>query len=111
MQLSCHRHFHAELKCTVRIETPCDCTVVLYLEVPFFATAETKRNRGYGRALLEAIEDVARWEMPLYIGFILQAIPCEVKCAVHCWRQCMTLYGVHAFHAKAVPVDANPVPA
>lgn len=32
-----------------------------YLEVPFFATAEQKRNRGFGRALLEAIEDVARW--------------------------------------------------
>lgn len=31
-----------------------------YLEVPFFATADTKRNRGYGRALLEAIEDIAR---------------------------------------------------
>ena len=29
-------------------------------QVPFFATAEGKRNRGYGRALLEAIEDVAR---------------------------------------------------
>lgn len=38
----------------------CDHTVALYLQVPFFATAETKRNRGYGRALLEAIEDVAR---------------------------------------------------
>jgi GNAT superfamily N-acetyltransferase len=39
-----------------------------YLEVPFFATAETKRNRGYGRALLEAIEDVARWGMPFMIS-------------------------------------------
>ncbi|KAL3150111.1 hypothetical protein ABBQ38_013450 [Trebouxia sp. C0009 RCD-2024] len=31
-----------------------------YLEVPFFATHETKRKRGYGRALIEAIEEVAR---------------------------------------------------
>ena len=31
-----------------------------YVEVPFFATQETKRNRGYGRALLDAIEDIAR---------------------------------------------------
>lgn len=31
-----------------------------YLEVPFFATQDTKRNRGFGRALLEAIEDIAR---------------------------------------------------
>jgi GNAT superfamily N-acetyltransferase len=37
-----------------------DHIVVICLQVPFFATAETKRNRGYGRALLEAIEDVAR---------------------------------------------------
>ncbi|MEW5308633.1 MAG: hypothetical protein WDW38_000576 [Sanguina aurantia] len=31
-----------------------------YLEVPFVATAETKRGRGYCRCLVEAIEDVAR---------------------------------------------------
>ena len=31
-----------------------------YLEVPFFATAEARRNRGYGRALLECIEAIAR---------------------------------------------------
>ena len=28
------------------------------LQVPFFATHETKRKRGYGRALIEAIEEV-----------------------------------------------------
>jgi GNAT superfamily N-acetyltransferase len=31
-----------------------------FLEVPFFATAEARRNRGYGRALLECIEAIAR---------------------------------------------------
>lgn len=31
-----------------------------YLEVPFFATLESKRKKGYGRALVEAIEEVAR---------------------------------------------------
>ena len=31
-----------------------------YVEVPFFATAEARRNRGYGRALLECIEAIAR---------------------------------------------------
>jgi GNAT superfamily N-acetyltransferase len=31
-----------------------------WLEVPFYATQETRRNRGNGRALLEAIEDICR---------------------------------------------------
>ncbi|GMH45760.1 hypothetical protein BSKO_13723 [Bryopsis sp. KO-2023] len=31
-----------------------------FLEVPFFATREARRGKGYGRCLLEAIEDVAR---------------------------------------------------
>lgn len=31
-----------------------------FLEVPFYATHEAKRNRGHGRALLEAIECVCR---------------------------------------------------
>ena len=35
-----------------------------YLEVPFFATQDMKRNRGFGRALLEAIEDIARRALP-----------------------------------------------
>jgi GNAT superfamily N-acetyltransferase len=45
-----------------------------FLEVPFFATQETKRNRGYGRALLEAIEDIAR-----AIGFKLLLL-CRCEC-------------------------------
>lgn len=31
-----------------------------YLEVPFVATQDGKRNKGYGRALVEAIEQIAR---------------------------------------------------
>ena len=31
-----------------------------WLEVPFYATQESRRNKGVGRALLECIEDVAR---------------------------------------------------
>ncbi|KAK9832379.1 hypothetical protein WJX74_008101 [Apatococcus lobatus] len=31
-----------------------------YLEVPFFATQDGRRQKGYGRALLEAIEEMAR---------------------------------------------------
>jgi GNAT superfamily N-acetyltransferase len=31
-----------------------------YLEVPFVATHENKRGRGFGRCVVEAIEDVAR---------------------------------------------------
>jgi GNAT superfamily N-acetyltransferase len=31
-----------------------------YLEVPFVATHESKRGRGYGRCCVEAIEEVAR---------------------------------------------------
>ena len=31
-----------------------------FLEVPFVATHETRKGRGYGRCLMEAIEDVAR---------------------------------------------------
>jgi len=41
----------------------CAATVRLgpgWMEVPFYATQETRRNRGNGRALLEAIEDVCR---------------------------------------------------
>lgn len=51
----------------------CDVTVTLlrsdldpahsgqeFLEVPFFATREGRRGKGYGRCLLEAIEDIAR---------------------------------------------------
>ena len=32
-----------------------------WLEVPFYATQETRRNRGNGRALLESIEDICRF--------------------------------------------------
>ncbi len=31
-----------------------------WLEVPFYATQEARRNKGHGRALLAAIEDVCR---------------------------------------------------
>lgn len=31
-----------------------------YLEVPFFATQEARRNRGYGRALVECLDALAR---------------------------------------------------
>ena len=31
-----------------------------YLEVPFVATQESRRNRGYGRALLECVDHLAR---------------------------------------------------
>ena len=31
-----------------------------YLEVPFFATQEARRNRGYGRALVECLDHLAR---------------------------------------------------
>eukprot|EP00803_Ostreobium_quekettii_P008373 evm.model.scf_648.7 EVM.evm.TU.scf_648.7 scf_648:57085-59284(+) len=31
-----------------------------YIEIPFFATKESRRGRGFGRCLLEAIEEVAR---------------------------------------------------
>ncbi|KAK9803295.1 hypothetical protein WJX72_009402 [[Myrmecia] bisecta] len=41
----------------------CAATIRLgtgYMEVPFFATMESRRNKGYGRAMLEAIEQIAR---------------------------------------------------
>lgn len=31
-----------------------------FMEVPFYATQEARRNKGHGRALLEAIEDICR---------------------------------------------------
>lgn len=31
-----------------------------YIEVPFVATHENKRGRGFGRCVVEAIEEVAR---------------------------------------------------
>lgn len=31
-----------------------------YIEVPFVATHESKRGRGFGRCVVEAVEDVAR---------------------------------------------------
>jgi hypothetical protein len=42
----------------------CAATVRLgpdWLEVPFYATQESRRNKGIGRALLECIEDVGRF--------------------------------------------------
>jgi len=32
-----------------------------WMEIPFYATQDGKRNRGYGRALLEGLEDLCRW--------------------------------------------------
>ena len=37
------------------------------VQVPFFATHETKRKRGYGRALVEAIEEVRHWAKMLLV--------------------------------------------
>ena len=39
-----------------------------YLEVPFFATADNHRGKGYGRCLLEAIEKVGFSLSPLLWG-------------------------------------------
>ena len=36
------------------------------VQVPFFATHEAKRKRGYGRALVEAIEEVRRLQPELH---------------------------------------------
>lgn len=54
---------YLEVICTVWCLASCCCAAwfllrVLGLQVPFFATHETKRKRGYGRALVEAIEEV-----------------------------------------------------
>jgi len=45
-----------------------------YLEVPFVATHENKRGRGFGRCLVEAIEEVSR---ALGIGRLLLCSTCE----------------------------------
>jgi GNAT superfamily N-acetyltransferase len=45
-----------------------------YLEVPFVATHETKRGRGFGRCVVEAIEEVAR---ALGITRLLLCSTCE----------------------------------
>lgn len=42
----------------------CAATIRLgpsWMEIPFYATQEGKRNRGYGRALLEGLEDLCRY--------------------------------------------------
>jgi len=45
-----------------------------YLEVPFVATHENKRGRGFGRCIVEAIEDISR---ALGIGRLLLCSTCE----------------------------------
>ena len=37
-----------------------DMVKASFMQVPFFATHESRRNRGYGRAMLECVEEVAR---------------------------------------------------
>ena len=37
------------------------------VQVPFFATHEAKRKRGYGRALVEAIEEVGELLLPMSV--------------------------------------------
>ena len=47
-----------------------------YIEVPFVATHESKRGRGFGRCVVEAIEDVAR---ALNIPRLLLCSTCETS--------------------------------
>lgn len=47
-----------------------------YIEVPFVATHESKRGRGFGRCVVEAIEDVAR---ALNIPRLLLCSTCELS--------------------------------
>jgi len=47
-----------------------------YIEVPFVATHESKRGRGFGRCVVEAIEDVAR---ALNIPRMLLCSTCETS--------------------------------
>jgi ribosomal protein S18 acetylase RimI-like enzyme len=47
-----------------------------YIEVPFVATHESKRGRGFGRCVVEAIEDVAR---ALNIPRLLLCSTCEAS--------------------------------
>lgn len=47
-----------------------------FMEVPFYATQETRRNKGHGRALLEAVESICR---SLSIPLILLCSTDDVK--------------------------------
>ena len=67
--------------------TGCSTTgvpAVLYLhtdcstQVPFFATLESKRKKGYGRALVEAIEEVSRSRSVSALGCLYAANQCAV---------------------------------
>ena len=58
-------------------------------QVPFFATSETKRKRGYGRALVEAIEEVSKFSVMvdychtmfhLSLQPFLPWSPCSIAC-------------------------------
>ena len=57
--MNAHRHF---------LSAPCAS-----VQIPFFATHETKRKRGYGRALVEAIEEVR----PLLGCMVFPATACR----------------------------------
>lgn len=53
-----------------------------YIEVPFVATHENKRGRGFGRCVVEAIEEVAR---ALGVGKLLLCSTCETSVSAT-WR-------------------------
>jgi GNAT superfamily N-acetyltransferase len=54
-----------------------------YIEVPFVATHESKRGRGFGRCVVEAIEDVAR---ALNIPRLLLCSTCETSVS-NTWKR------------------------
>lgn len=55
-----------------------DCST----QIPFFATLESKRKRGYGRALVEAIEEVSRSHTVSALGCLYAANQCAVTSQV-----------------------------
>lgn len=53
-----------------------------YIEIPFVATHENKRGRGFGRCVVEAVEEIAR---ALNINRLLLCSTCEASVA-NTWR-------------------------
>eukprot|EP00775_Hariotina_reticulata_P010975 gene10975-11130_t len=53
-----------------------------YIEIPFVATHENKRGRGFGRCVVEAVEEIAR---ALNINKLLLCSTCEASVA-NTWR-------------------------